>query len=91
MQSLHNLYTILRWKLILLPFLPEMGVDLRVNVNTIIYEMCKLCMAIMSILCGVSPPNLAVVLILVRSIQLWKWNFVSLLVLKSLRLLNNFI
>ena len=93
MQSSHNLYIILRRKLIVYTFPPEMGVDLRMPIadaNTIIhvYEMCKLCMAIMSTLCNISLPNLAVILILVRSFKLWKWYFVYLLVFKFLRSLN---
>ena len=53
------------------PFPPEIGVDLTCA-NTIIYEMSKLCMAIIFPFYNISSSNFAVILILARCFQLWR-------------------
>ena len=75
MRRSHNLHTIYKGGggggVIEHTFPPEMGVDLTCA-NTIIYEMSKLCMAIIFPFYNIFPSNFAVILILARCFQLWR-------------------
>ena len=70
MRRSHNLDTIYKAEVIEHPFPPEMGVE--ITCATIIYEMSKLCMAIIFPFYNISSSNFAVILILARCFQLWR-------------------
>ncbi len=71
MRRSHNLHTIYKAEVIEHPFPPEMGVEITCA-NTVIYEMSKLCMAIIFPFYEISFSNFAVILILACCFQLWR-------------------
>ena len=70
-MAMRRSHTIHKAEVIEHPFPPEMGVDLTCA-NTIIYEISKLCMAIIFPFYNIFSSNFAVILILARCFQLWR-------------------